>query len=679
PCAETYRGPMRASEPETQAFQAHFAEVMLDQNGPNGDDELPPAAPDDATGIFISLHSYQDEILWPYGFAEGGAPNNAQLKTIGRKLAYYNGSYPSGFLYTVDGSTDDWTYGKFGVASFTFEVGPTWGTCGGFFPPYGCIDGIDGMPRDFWTENRPAFLYAHKIARTPYMTSYGPDTLDVAVTPDDVPQGTPVALTATIADHRYGADPLRPIAAAEYFLNAPGADGTGIPLDPADGDWGDFTEVVEATVDTSSLAPGKHLILVHGKNDQGKWGPFSAVFVTITAGLSPEEMTLVASPLEIPIGDGEATITATLTLSDSTPIPGWVVTFTTDLGTVDPLTATSDLNGQAVTILSAGAITGTAQVTAEAAGLTESVAVEFYLPEPSVAGFTTNSPVCLCEATWFTFGGDEGRPPANEYAWWFGDGESTTVPTPDPVEHTYAAADIYSATLEVCQPGGACDSFSDWVDVRTGPVASFDYLAEGLTVTFTNSSTDADDYEWDLGDGNTSEEEHPVHVYDQGGCYTVTLTVSNMCGMDSQSEFICVCEPVGDVDFTWAPDPGMVGEPMLFTASEVSGTAPLTYTWDLGDETEMGTGITVTHVYTAEGVYAVTLWVENCGGEYQATKQHLVTVEAGILQLYVPVLLKNLGLPRLTANHQGQPISLLALLGAPSMRVGWRAQIPFES
>ncbi len=282
PCSETYRGTERASEPETQAFQDFFATVVLDQNGDNGDDELPLAAPDDATGLFLSLHSYQDEVLWPYGFAEGGAPNNAQLRTIGRKLAYYNGMYPSGFLYTVDGSTDDWTYGKFGIASFTFEVGPTYGSCGGFFPAFGCIDGIDGMPRDFWAENGPAFLFAHKIARTPYMTAYGPDTQGVAVNPAEVPQGTPAEVTANIADHRYGGDPLQTIASAEYFVDAPGPDGTGEPMSATDGSWGGLSEAVEATVDTSALEPGQHYVLVHGQNSNGDWGPFTAAFVDVT-------------------------------------------------------------------------------------------------------------------------------------------------------------------------------------------------------------------------------------------------------------------------------------------------------------------------------------------------------------------------------------------------------------
>ena len=283
PCSEIYRGPARASEPETLAFQSFFASVMLDQNGNNGDDELPGAAPANTTGTFLSLHSYADEILWPWGFTTSPAPNGAQLQTIGRKLAYYNGFDPTGFLYTVDGDTHDWTYGKFGIASYVFEVGSGY-TCGDFFPPYGCIDGIDGMPRNFWNENRPAFIYLHKIARTPYMTGYGPDTQTVAVSPVSVPQGTPVQLTANVADHRYSSDPKTNVAAAEYFVDAPGADGAGSAMTASDGAFGGASENVQATVDTTGLAVGTHYILVHGKGTNDKWGPLTAVFLTITPG-----------------------------------------------------------------------------------------------------------------------------------------------------------------------------------------------------------------------------------------------------------------------------------------------------------------------------------------------------------------------------------------------------------
>jgi PKD repeat protein len=66
----------------------------------------------------------------------------------------------------------------------------------------------------------------------------------------------------------------------------------------------------------------------------------------------------------------------------------------------------------------------------------------------------------------------------------------------------------------------------------------------GLTVTFTNTSTGATTYSWDLGDGNTSTDANPVHTYSTGGFYTVTVTaINNNCS--SSYSFDVVIASVG--------------------------------------------------------------------------------------------------------------------------------------
>ena len=66
-------------------------------------------------------------------------------------------------------------------------------------------------------------------------------------------------------------------------------------MSPVDGNWGGTSENVSAIVTTDlSLNPGKHYILVHGRNTQGKWGPFTAVFFQVT---QPQyAMQLTATP-----------------------------------------------------------------------------------------------------------------------------------------------------------------------------------------------------------------------------------------------------------------------------------------------------------------------------------------------------------------------------------------------
>ncbi|MBW8183233.1 S8 family serine peptidase [Shewanella nanhaiensis] len=66
------------------------------------------------------------------------------------------------------------------------------------------------------------------------------------------------------------------------------------------------------------------------------------------------------------------------------------------------------------------------------------------------------------------------------------------------------------------------------------PVAGFDHSVDGLTVSFTNTSTDANDdivsYSWDFGDMGSSTDMNPSHTYASAGSYAVSLTVTDAEG-----------------------------------------------------------------------------------------------------------------------------------------------------
>jgi parallel beta-helix repeat protein len=68
------------------------------------------------------------------------------------------------------------------------------------------------------------------------------------------------------------------------------------------------------------------------------------------------------------------------------------------------------------------------------------------------------------------------------------------------------------------------------------PKACFTWVGEEkalMPVTFTSDcSENAVEYHWDFGDSNESDEENPVHTYSSGGEFTVTLTVTNVNGVE---------------------------------------------------------------------------------------------------------------------------------------------------
>jgi hypothetical protein len=83
----------------------------------------------------------------------------------------------------------------------------------------------------------------------------------------------------------------------------------------------------------------------------------------------------------------------------------------------------------------------------------------------------------------------------------------------------------------------------------------------------------------------------------------------------------CVCLPASQPQIAWEPDAPFASWDALVFTSTVSGTQPLTYTWDFGGP---GYGIDLdtaapTYTYTAPGTYTATLTVENSCGSDQAS------------------------------------------------------------
>ncbi len=77
-------------------------------------------------------------------------------------------------------------------------------------------------------------------------------------------------------------------------------------------------------------------------------------------------------------------------------------------------------------------------------------------------------------------------------------------------------------------------------------VASFQYEISStnfLEVAFTNFSQNATSYSWDFGDGNTSTDENPTHIYATEGDYTVTLTARDGSDDAMFSEDITITDP----------------------------------------------------------------------------------------------------------------------------------------
>jgi len=65
----------------------------------------------------------------------------------------------------------------------------------------------------------------------------------------------------------------------------------------------------------------------------------------------------------------------------------------------------------------------------------------------------------------------------------------------------------------------------------------------GEIIQFENTTPEASSYEWDFGDGNTSAEEDPFHIYAEAGNYVVKLTASNDDGDQDKFAHLTINDP----------------------------------------------------------------------------------------------------------------------------------------
>jgi len=186
------------------------------------------------------------------------------------------------------------------------------------------------------------------------------------------------------------------------------------------------------------------------------------------------------------------------------------------------------------------------------------------------------------------------------------------------------APGTYSVT--VTDAGGQTQSVSVTVAVESpSPTAGFTSIVNGGSGSFANTSTAAATYFWDFGDGNTDTQENPGHSYTQSGTYTVTLTVSNLCGNDSATQTIEVvlCQPPVTA-FTVDKNEVCPGEPVTFTSLS-DHAEQLLWTFH-GGEPLNATQSSVSVSYAQAGLYAVVLNAFNDCGNNQIIQEDFIRV-----------------------------------------------------
>ncbi len=229
---------------------------------------------------------------------------------------------------------------------------------------------------------------------------------------------------------------------------------------------------------------------------------------------------------------------------------------------------------------------------------------------------------------------------ALSYSWDFGDGSTSSgslTPT-----HAYADNGQYTVLLTVTDANGLIGQDTALVTVNNvaptaghgGPYAG----TTGVAVSFNGAASDPSwvdsgslTYSWSFGDGATSSQAKPTHVYAAAGSYNVTLTVADKDGgAHSVTTTATIADPPAPPGAPVAnAGPDLTSDEastVQFNGTASGGTGPLSYSWTFGDGgTSFGT-LTPTHVYADNGQYAVTLTVTDSAG-LSSQDTSLVTVK----------------------------------------------------
>lgn len=219
--------------------------------------------------------------------------------------------------------------------------------------------------------------------------------------------------------------------------------------------------------------------------------------------------------------------------------------------------------------------------------------------------------------------------PIISYIWNLGDGTTSTEKAPT---HTYTKQGTYPVSLTIQTASGCTASATVPNGVKAGTkpgtvdfTLDYDTVCASQPIQFKDLSVNVDEWDWSFGDGTSSNEKNPSHLFSNIGQDTVKLTAYNSgCKGEVAKKFVTIKPPLAI--FSYSP----VSCADRFTynfvnASLTGGSASLTWKWDFGDGTTSDQQDPGPHTYPDLGTYTVSLLVTEGDCSYTAIQTIAIT------------------------------------------------------
>lgn len=217
-----------------------------------------------------------------------------------------------------------------------------------------------------------------------------------------------------------------------------------------------------------------------------------------------------------------------------------------------------------------------------------------------------------------------GTGTVDSWQWDFGDGSTSNQQNPT---HTYADFGQWDATLIAVSDKGCSDTITQTVRLRDNPVPGFEIpnICQLEPMQFTDTASigegTIDSWNYTFGDGNSSSDQNPTHLYADAGSVDVTQTVTSDFGCETSVTISGIVDPKPDADF--ATQNVCLNEVMSFNdQTSVASGAITSWEWDFGDGNTVQVQNT-SNLFATSGNYTVELMVETDNGCRDTTQQQV--------------------------------------------------------
>ncbi len=211
----------------------------------------------------------------------------------------------------------------------------------------------------------------------------------------------------------------------------------------------------------------------------------------------------------------------------------------------------------------------------------------------------------------------------SNWDWDFGDGATSTEQNP---QHSYTTDGVYNVSLTVTSDFTCSEMITNALTIYPLPTADFIYgtACSGSPLAFTDQSLGNGatiiSWQWDFGDGATSDQQNPEHMYLDAGTYEVQLIVTNENNCTDTKVLSVEILPSPQAEYSWE---GACGNEafQFINESNAAGSSILSWNWDFGDG-GFSTDQNPIHIWEGPGSYNVSLSIisENgCSSEILKT------------------------------------------------------------